>query len=112
VETHSALGDKVMIAGVHFNNLNRKELLNVLHEQIDKGKKRQVCFVPTNSIMAAHNQPLVKTVYNKADLVICDGVPILWASILLGTPLQERITGFDLFPSFIFPYIGVVWKKI
>jgi N-acetylglucosaminyldiphosphoundecaprenol N-acetyl-beta-D-mannosaminyltransferase len=101
VETHSTLRNKVMIAGVQFNNLNRKELLNVLHQQIVKGEKSQVCFVPTNSIMAAHRQSIVKTVYDKAELVICDGVPIRWASILLGTPLQERITGFDLFPSFI-----------
>jgi N-acetylglucosaminyldiphosphoundecaprenol N-acetyl-beta-D-mannosaminyltransferase len=101
VETHSALGDKVLIAGVHFNNLTRQELLNVLHQQIDKGEKRQVCFVPTNSIIAAYQQPVVNAVYNKADFVICDGVPIRWASKFLRTPLQERITGFDFFPMFV-----------
>ena len=90
-----------MIGGVQFNNLNREQLMNAVHEQVDSGKKCQVCFVPTNSIIAAHQQPDVKAVYNKADFVICDGVPIRWASKFLGTPLQERITGFDFLPLFV-----------
>ena len=40
-------------------------------------------------------------VYNSADVVMCDGVPVQWASRLLGTPLKQRLTGFDFFPHFI-----------
>ena len=40
-------------------------------------------------------------VYDSADVVMCDGVPVQWASRLLGTPLKQRLTGFDFFPHFI-----------
>jgi N-acetylglucosaminyldiphosphoundecaprenol N-acetyl-beta-D-mannosaminyltransferase len=40
-------------------------------------------------------------VYNSADVVMCDGVPVQWASRMLGTPLKQRLTGFDFFPNFI-----------
>jgi N-acetylglucosaminyldiphosphoundecaprenol N-acetyl-beta-D-mannosaminyltransferase len=40
-------------------------------------------------------------VYTSADVVMCDGVPVQWASKFLGTPLKQRLTGFDFFPHFI-----------
>jgi N-acetylglucosaminyldiphosphoundecaprenol N-acetyl-beta-D-mannosaminyltransferase len=33
---------------------------------------------------------------NGADLVVPDGVPVLWAARLLGEPLLERVTGVDI----------------
>lgn len=35
---------------------------------------------------------------NSADLLIADGMPLLWLARLLGTPLPERVTGSDLVP--------------
>jgi N-acetylglucosaminyldiphosphoundecaprenol N-acetyl-beta-D-mannosaminyltransferase len=32
----------------------------------------------------------------QADLIVADGVPILWAAALLGTPLRGRVNGTDL----------------
>ncbi len=101
MEAHTALTNKVNIAGVGFNNLSVDELRSAVNGCIGRQEKVQVCFVPTNSVMAAHHNDEVKAVYNKSDLVICDGVPIKWASQLLGAPLKERITGFDFFPIFI-----------
>jgi N-acetylglucosaminyldiphosphoundecaprenol N-acetyl-beta-D-mannosaminyltransferase len=36
-----------------------------------------------------------------ADVVLCDGTPIVWASRLLGTALPERVAGADLVPLLI-----------
>ena len=33
-----------------------------------------------------------------ADLVLCDGMPLVWASHFLGNPLPERVTGSNLVP--------------
>ena len=101
MEANTALANKVNIAGVNFSNLSVDELTVQVNEYISRKDKVQVCFVPTNSVMAAHHNDMVKAVYNKSELVICDGVPIRWASLFLGTPLKERITGFDYFPIFI-----------
>ena len=91
----------VNILGVQFSNLDEPELVALLDDRISKAKKTQVCFVPTNSILAARKDKHVMDVYNAADIVMCDGVPVKWAAGFLGTPLKERLTGFDFFPHFI-----------
>ena len=91
----------VNILGVHFSNLYEPELISLLDDRITKAEKTQVCFVPTNSILAARKSSFVLNVYNSSDVVMCDGVPVQWASRILGTPLKQRLTGFDFFPHFI-----------
>jgi N-acetylglucosaminyldiphosphoundecaprenol N-acetyl-beta-D-mannosaminyltransferase len=92
---------KINILGVHFSNLDEPELISLLDDRIGEAIKTQVCFVPTNSILAARKSKYVMDVYNSADVVMCDGVPVQWASKFLGTPLKQRLTGFDFFPHFI-----------
>ncbi len=46
-----------------------------------------------------HRLPEVRQLYLNADLVVADGMPLIWASRLLGMSLPERVTGSDLFPS-------------
>jgi N-acetylglucosaminyldiphosphoundecaprenol N-acetyl-beta-D-mannosaminyltransferase len=41
-------------------------------------------------------QPIVRPAYANADLVLADGMPLVWASRLQGTPLPERVAGSDL----------------
>ena len=95
------MGNKVNILGVHFSNLDEPVLIGLLDDRIAEAIKTQVCFVPTNSILAARKSKFVMDVYNSADIVMCDGVPVQWASRMLGTPLKQRLTGFDFFPHFI-----------
>ena len=42
--------------------------------------------------------PRLAAVMRRAELVIADGMPIVWLSRLLGTPLPERVAGSDLVP--------------
>src|SRR5258708_26140076 len=46
-------------------------------------------------MMMRSNHKLAEAV-KKADLVVADGTPLVWASSLLGTPLPERVSGVDL----------------
>ncbi|WP_308250299.1 WecB/TagA/CpsF family glycosyltransferase [Sphaerisporangium fuscum] len=45
---------------------------------------------------ACARDPEVRAIVAGADLAVADGMPLVWASKLLGTPLPERITGADL----------------
>jgi len=40
--------------------------------------------------------PAHAALYEEADLVVADGMPLVWASHLQGTPLPERVTGSSL----------------
>ena len=43
-------------------------------------------------------RPELAAVLRRAELVIADGMPLVWLSRLLGTPLPERVPGSDLVP--------------
>jgi N-acetylglucosaminyldiphosphoundecaprenol N-acetyl-beta-D-mannosaminyltransferase len=38
----------------------------------------------------------MRAIYERADIVVADGMPVVWASSLLGAPLPERVAGIDL----------------
>src|SRR3982751_2817929 len=38
----------------------------------------------------------IRSFYARADLVPADGMPLVWASRILGTPLPERVAGSNL----------------
>jgi N-acetylglucosaminyldiphosphoundecaprenol N-acetyl-beta-D-mannosaminyltransferase len=40
-----------------------------------------------------HREPLAKSLIEEADLVVADGMPLIWASRLVGKPLPERVAG-------------------
>jgi N-acetylglucosaminyldiphosphoundecaprenol N-acetyl-beta-D-mannosaminyltransferase len=46
----------------------------------------------------------------EADLVLCDGTPLVWASRALGAPLRERVAGSDLVPRLASEAAARGWK--
>lgn len=96
---HASL-EKVNIGGTHICNVSLEETLEIFSEAIENHVKKRVCVIPVNCIVWAAENKALQEIYNTADLSLCDGVPILWMSKLLGTPLKGRVTGLDLLPLF------------
>lgn len=94
---------KVDILGTPVSSLTMDELFSDWEVLIQQGQKAQVCITPVNSILAARATARVQTIYKNADYVLCDGVPVKWASEFLGTPIKQRITGLDVLPR-VFPF--------
>jgi len=46
-----------------------------------------------------HAEPAFRQMYAGADFIFADGMPVVWASKMLGKPLPARVTGADLFVS-------------
>ena len=42
--------------------------------------------------------PALANVLRRAEFVIADGMPLVWLSRLIGTPIPERVTGADMVP--------------
>lgn len=95
--------NKVDILGTPVSSLTMDELFSDWESVINEGQKAQVCITPANSILAARETARVQEIYKNADYVLCDGVPVKWASEFLGIPIKERITGLDVLPR-IFPF--------
>ncbi len=65
------------------------------------GHKKSAYVVTPNvdHILLLEKDEEFQQAYRDAFLVTCDGMPILWASKILGCPLPERVSGSDLMPA-------------
>ena len=55
------------------------------------GSGRVVCAANVHMAMEAHDDPGFRAIVNAADLVVPDGVPMVWAQRALGLPQQRRV---------------------
>ncbi len=50
----------------------------------------------TDHVVRMRREPSMRRVYEAADVIVADGMPVVWASAMLGDPLPERVAGIDL----------------
>jgi len=98
---HDTVVEKVDIINIGISNISLPETIRLFNYWIKGGFKKRVCVTPVNCLVWGNQNAQFANLYNTADLTLCDGVPILWASKFLGTPLKGRVTGLDLFPDYI-----------
>jgi N-acetylglucosaminyldiphosphoundecaprenol N-acetyl-beta-D-mannosaminyltransferase len=63
------------------------------------GRTGRAAYIVTpnpESVWASRSNPALKEAINGADMVIPDGIGVIYASRILGRPLKERVTGYDL----------------
>ncbi|MDJ0508065.1 MAG: WecB/TagA/CpsF family glycosyltransferase [Crocosphaera sp.] len=85
----------VNVLDVAINNLSTRELLESLN------KRGGVVVTPNvDHLMKLRKDPELRKVYQQCDYRVCDSKIVQFASYFLGTPIQEKISGSDLFPAF------------
>jgi len=89
----------VAILGVAINNLTMEEVLGVVEANISEGGFHQIATANVDFLInSIHDEELRETL-GRCDMVLADGMPLVWASRLLGTSLKQRVTGVDLVPQ-------------
>ncbi|MCP1117329.1 WecB/TagA/CpsF family glycosyltransferase [Robbsia andropogonis] len=63
------------------------------------GRARVAVTPNVDHLVRLDAQPAFQSLYRTADYVFADGMPVVWASRVFGTPLPERVTGADLAPA-------------
>jgi N-acetylglucosaminyldiphosphoundecaprenol N-acetyl-beta-D-mannosaminyltransferase len=92
-----ARGGRSYLCGVGFDNLTLDEAKDRALDMLHDSSRTHVIVTPNSvSLFNARKYPALLDAYCKADLVIADGIGIVWAARLLGVPLAERVTGIDL----------------
>jgi len=92
-------GESVDILGVRIHRISYAQTVELVQRMVGSGKSHHVVTVNPEIVMAAHRNAGYRDVLNGATLSIPDGVGILYASSILGSPLRERIAGSDLTES-------------
>lgn len=87
---------KTNILGINFEVINFNNVINEIFDCIEQEKK---CFIATPNpeiVMLAQKDFNLKKIINQADLVLPDGIGIVFASQLNKIKIKKRITGYDL----------------
>lgn len=88
--------DRIDVLGVKFDNVTMQEALERCKGFLN-GEKSNLIVTPNPEIvMKAKDDEEFKNIINNASLVIPDGIGIIKAGKILGTPLKERVAGYDL----------------
>jgi UDP-N-acetylglucosamine 2-epimerase (non-hydrolysing) len=90
---------RLEVLGVPVDNLDMSETLDVIDGFIASRRPHQHVVVNVDKVVKAHKDPAIAGIIGRCALVSADGMPVVWASRMLGTPLKERVTGIDLFEA-------------
>ena len=89
------------ILGCLVDNLNMEETLHRIETFIKEGGPHQHVVVNADKVVKASRDHALREIINECDLVNADGMPVVWASRLLGRPLKGRVAGIDLFQKIL-----------
>lgn len=91
----------VALLGVPFDHVTIKGAVDRIDAMIAPGRPHYVVTANVDFLVQAHRDVELRRILLDADLVLCDGTPLVWASRLMGNPLPERVAGSDLAPALI-----------
>jgi N-acetylglucosaminyldiphosphoundecaprenol N-acetyl-beta-D-mannosaminyltransferase len=93
--------DVVALAGLPFDTVNLDSAYEYINFAIESG---QHCFLTTpnlNFIISALDDEKFRNSVLMSDLVVADGMPIVWLAKFLSLSITERVAGSSLFERFL-----------
>jgi N-acetylglucosaminyldiphosphoundecaprenol N-acetyl-beta-D-mannosaminyltransferase len=85
---------KLRVDGVTFD-----QAVETLEDLVRRGEGGAVFTPNVDHVVLAEDNPRMRTAYARAELCLADGMPLLWASRLLGQPLPAKVSGSDFVPA-------------
>ncbi|HAR63794.1 MAG TPA: glycosyltransferase [Candidatus Margulisbacteria bacterium] len=92
--------ENIKLFNVTISNLSMIDAINQIIELAKSNKKAYVVTPNIDHIVMLQNDTMFKEVYDHAEMVLADGMPLIWASKILNTPIIEKVSGSDLFVRF------------
>ena len=96
----------MLVSGQHFKTLpflnipiavaTMDQLLDRVHQTIIRRQRLQIGVVNAAKVVNMQSDPLLRQDVLSSDIILADGIAIVWASRLLGRKLPERIAGIDI----------------
>jgi N-acetylglucosaminyldiphosphoundecaprenol N-acetyl-beta-D-mannosaminyltransferase len=102
--------ERVSLMGCEIDNLTMDETLDRVGDFIASGQPHQHVVVNVDKLVKARRDPGLRRIINECALVNVDGMPVVWASRLLGRPLKERVAGVDLFDALMVRAAETGWR--
>jgi N-acetylglucosaminyldiphosphoundecaprenol N-acetyl-beta-D-mannosaminyltransferase len=89
-------GRSARVAGLDFDALSERQVVARIIGDSDDGRGGWVVTPNIDICRQLRRDPAVRALISGASLVVADGMPLVWASRLVGDPLPERVAGASL----------------
>lgn len=104
------MSGRITMMGCQIDNLSMEETLQTVEGFIQSGKPHQHVVVNVDKLVKAERDAELRRIINDCALINVDGMPVVWASRLLGKPLKERVAGVDLFEALMRRSAAKGWR--
>lgn len=91
----------IVILGVPFDNVTTAQTVASIEDMVESRQPHHLVTANVDFLVQSLHDVELHRILTDAHMVLCDGMPLVWASRLLGNPLPERVAGSDLVPLLI-----------
>ena len=91
--------NRIKFLNIEIDNLTMDEAIKRIDELIINKQPSYVVTPNVDHIVKLETDSEFQEVYKNADLILADGMPLIWISKLKNNPIKEKISGSDLFPA-------------
>jgi N-acetylglucosaminyldiphosphoundecaprenol N-acetyl-beta-D-mannosaminyltransferase len=93
--------ERIRMASCPVDRISFADTIAELCHRIDTGSRTHVVFINAAKLVKYHHHPELQQAIERADLLLADGMPIVWASHLFGKALPGRVNGTDLMEALV-----------
>ena len=92
----SAQGPRANILGVGVSVVNMTSAISRIEDWISRREQQFVVCAPVHGLIDCHRDAKLREIYNRAGMVIPDGMPVVWICRMIGHKNMDRVSGPDL----------------
>lgn len=96
----AAILPTVDLLGMRIACVNEDRVLDHMFSEMAAGRGGWLVTANLDFLRRYAREPEIRALYSGADLTVADGMPLVWASGIQGTPLPERVAGSALIYRF------------
>jgi N-acetylglucosaminyldiphosphoundecaprenol N-acetyl-beta-D-mannosaminyltransferase len=90
------LSGRISLMGFRIDCVTERQVIRYVISSIREGRGGWIVTPNVDHLRIINQRPDLHAVLSDATLRVADGMPLIWASRLQGTPLPERVTGAGL----------------
>lgn len=91
-----SVSERISVLGVGFDSVTLNEAIDVAYGFAQGNETRRIVTPNSEIVYMAREDEALKGILNSSDLVIPDGIGVVYASKILKTPLKGKVAGIEL----------------
>ena len=91
--------ERMKFLNTYIDNITMEDTIQMIDEYMADGKYHYIVTPNVDHIVKLEKDVEFQAVYRDADLILTDGMPLIWISKFMKNKIKEKISGSDLFPK-------------